>query len=68
MARIQTIQNFLCALFDEIAAHVDTVLIGVEPLRQIHLHLMIFNSPNAFLDEIDVVFLLEQLYGALEGT
>lgn len=65
---IQTIQDLLCTLFEEITAHVDAVLIGVEPLRQSLLHFRILNGALAFLAEIDVVCHLEQLSGALEGA
>ena len=65
---IHMIHDLLCTLFEEITAHVDAVLIGVEPLCQSLLHLRILNGALAFLVEIDVVCRLEQFSGAPEGA
>ena len=68
MIRMQTFQYLPFTLFKYIAAHVDTILIGMKPLCQSLLHLRIFHFALAFMAEIDVVCHFKQLCRAVGGN
>ena len=68
MIRKETGEDLFCALSEQITAHVDAILIGVEPFRISLLHLRMLHSALAFLVEVGILFHLKQLSRAREGA